>query len=407
MKLRTSLKYLKLRLLYYKILKGGESINLIKYVSDFVNPKKKYGGGTETIIANIKEEIFFKELAMYTAFSYIAAGLVKCEFKTFENGKEVKNKDYFTLNYSPNPNQTAAEFWYKVVEKMYKENEALVIPSNGNLYCADNFTVEEKPFLGDVFTNIQVGIVSLNKSYKADEVFRFKLENTDVKELIDGLYASYGKILAYAMRKYKKSNSNKYKLKISQVKAGDADFIKEFNENIKAQLKSFMENEDAVYPEFDGYELLEMTPKNNTKDSKEITEVRKDIFEMVAQAFKIPQSLMTGNITNLNEVVKTLITFGIDPVANTIENELTRKPGYDHWKAGNYIKVDTSKINHIDVLDVADKVDKLISSGTFCVDEIRDILGHEALGTEFGTTHFITKNYDTAERSLKGDDLNK
>lgn len=372
-----------------------------------MNPKKKYGGNTDTIIANIKEEIFFKELAMYTAFSYIAAGLAKCEFKTFEKGQEVKNKEYFTLNYSPNPNQTATEFWYKVVEKMYIENEALVIPLNGNLYCADNFTVEERPISGDLFTNIQIGIETLNTSYTADKVFYFKLENTDVKELIDGLYASYGKVLAYAMKKYKKSNSNKYKLKIAQTKAGDAEFLEEFNSNIKEQLKTFLENDEAVYTEFDGYELLEMTPKTNVKDSKEITELRKDIFELVAQAFKIPLSLMTGNITNLNEVVKALITFGIDPVAKTIEKELTRKPGYNHWKAGNYTKVDTSKINHIDVLDVADKVDKLISSGTFCVDEIRYILGHEGLGTEFGTTHFITKNYDTAERSLKGDDLNK
>lgn len=306
------------------------------------------------------------------------------------------------LNLSPNINETSTEFWYKVVEKMYRENEALVIESNGCLYCADSYTTEEFPMLGNKYSNIQIGPLALDKTYKANEVFVFKLENSDVKKLIDGLYASYGKVLAYAIKKYKKSNSMKYKLKISQTKAGDIDFQKEFEENITVQLKSFMENEDAVYPEFDGYELTDISPKSNTKDTKEITELRKDIFNMVAQAFKIPESLMTGNITNLNEVVKSLITFAIDPPATAIEQELTRKQGFTKWKKGNYIKVDTSKINHIDILDVADKVDKLISSGTFCIDEVRNILGQEKLNTEFSKTHFITKNYETAENSLKG-----
>lgn len=285
---------------------------------------------------------------------------------------------------------------------MYRENEALVIEDKGNLYCADNYTTEEFPMLGNKYSNIQIGTLSLDKTYSADKVFLFKLENSDVKKLIDGLYASYGKVLAYAIKKYKKSNSMKYKLKISQTKAGDKEFQKEFEENIKGQLKSFLENDEAVYPEFDGYELIDVSPKSNTKDSKEITELRKDIFDMVAQAIKLPQSLMTGNITNLNEVVKSLITFGIDPLATTIEQELTRKQGYIEWSKGNYIKVDTSKINHIDILDVADKVDKLISSGTFCIDEVRNILGQEKLNTEFSKTHFITKNYETAENSLKG-----
>ena len=114
--------------------------------------------------------------------------------------------------------------------------------------------------------------------------------------------------------------------------------------------------------------------------------------------------MMLGNITNMQEIVKVFLTFCIDPIADMISEELTRKMyRYEGWLKGCYIKVDTSKINHVDILDIAEKVDKLISSGTCCIDEVRDIIDLEALNTEFSKTHFITKNYDTVENRLKGD----
>ena len=132
------------------------------------------------------------------------------------------------------------------------------------------------------------------------------------------------------------------------------------------------------------------------------------MFEIVAQAFQIPVSLMLGNITNMNEIVKVFLTFCIDPIADMISEELTRKTcgDYDNWAKGNYIKVDTSTINHIDILDVAEKADKLIASGTCCIDEVRSIIGFDRLNTEFSQQHFITKNYDTVENRLIGDGKN-
>ena len=118
---------------------------------------------------------------------------------------------------------------------------------------------------------------------------------------------------------------------------------------------------------------------------------------------------MTGNITNVNDIVKSFITFAVDPVTALIGKELTRKQGNDYevsyleWKKGNYFKVDTSKINHIDILEVAEKIDKLIASGFMCIDDVRDITDVDKLNTDFGKTHFITKNYDTIENRLKGE----
>lgn len=52
---------------------------------------------------------------------------------------------------------------------------------------------------------------------------------------------------------------------------------------------------------------------------------------------------------------------------------------------------------HIDIFEIAEKIDKLIASGTYCIDELRKKLGETELGTEEAKTHFITKNYTKME----------
>ena len=390
-------------------------INFVEFVKDFLNPKTKIGGknvveDSDIDLSNIKSQIYFKEVALYTAISYIANAISKCEIKTFVKGKEVKEEEYFILNYSANLNENSSLFWHKVIEKILysSKGEALVIVGRDKkLYCADDYTVDELPMLGNRYRNIRIGTLSLDRSYRIDEVFLFRLENMQVKKIIDGLHENYSELLTCAIKNYKKSNSNKYKLKLDEVEVGDEDFNEVFESIIKEQLKSFIESEISVYPEYQGQTLEDITPKNSSKDAADILSIKKDIFETTAQAIKIPQSLMLGNITNMKEVMNTFITNVIDPYAKMIERELTRKEGYQSWKEGNYAKVDTSKINHIDILDVAEKLDKLISSGTTCIDETRALIDMEALNTDFSKTHFITKNYDTIENRLKGGENNE
>ena len=85
-----------------------------------------------------------------------------------------------------------------------------------------------------------------------------------------------------------------------------------------------------------------------------------------------------------------------------IGEEFTRKYySYEEWKAGNRVKVDTSCINHIDIFEVADKVAKIISSGAMNIDQVRERLGENALGTEFSMAYWMTKNFALAEDMLK------
>lgn len=371
---------------------------------DFLgNARDQEGNIVENVIEEKVQEIYYKELAIQTAISLIANAIAKCEIKVYENNQEVKNKAYYLLNVSPNVNENSSQLWHKAIEKMVYNKESIIVDISNSLHCVDSYTYDEYPIKGHIYKGITIGNLQLNKVFKSEEILRLQLNNTHIKKLVDGLYEQYGELLAYAAKSYKKSNGTKYKLSLDQVKASDENFQKTYKEVVQKQLKDFMENDNSVYPQFKGYDLQYIDTKTSTKDSSDFRNLRKDIFEIVAQAFQIPVSLMLGNITNMNEIVKVFLTFCIDPIADMLSEEISRKWyfGFDKWNKGNYVKVDTSTINHIDILDVAEKVDKLISSGTLNRDEVREVIGYPEVDDEFGKTYFMTKNFETVENMVK------
>lgn len=354
------------------------------------------------ITQKLLDQLAFKELALYIGISYIANTLSKCEFKTYENGEEVQNKLYYMLNVSPNPNENSSQFINKFIENYYYQGHSLIVPHNDMIYCADSFDIDESnPLKENMFYNATFGCQQLKKKFKASDVFYFKLDNQNVKCLIDSLYMQYGEVISQALATYKRTNGTKYKLILENYKAGDAQFNQIFNTVLKEQLKTFLENENAVYPQFKGTDLQEFTSKSSMKDTSDIISMRKEIFEVTAQALKIPLPMMLGNITNMNEIVKVYLSICIDPQADMIGEELTRKYySYEEWKAGNYIKVDTSCINHVDILEVADKIYNAIGSGCANIDDMRKRLGWKPLGTDFSKQFFLSKNFVPAEEML-------
>ena len=346
-------------------------------------------------------QVYYKELAIQTAISLIANAVAKCEMKVFSKNEEVQNKTYFELNIQPNKNENSSQLWHKAIEKMIYEGECIIVNVAEELHVADSYHVEEYPILGNVYKGITIGNLQLDRVFKCHEVFRLKLNDKNIKNLLDGLSSDYEELLELAIKKYKSSNQQKYVLELENIKANDANFQKAYREVVQQQLKDFMENDNAVYPQFRGYKLTDVT-NNKSVSSTDFKEIRKDMFEIVAQAFQIPIDLMFGNVDNLDEVVSTFLTFCIDPIADMLSEELTRKiyGNFESWKKGNYIVVNTSAIQHIDVLDIADKADKLIASGTCSIDEVRKIIGFNALNEDYSTIHFMTKNYDTAENML-------
>lgn len=364
--------------------------------------KKIFDAPTSPVAVETLKELSFRELALHIAISYIANTLSKCEIKTYKDGEEVREKLYYMLNISPNANENSSQFINKFIERYYYNGEALLVPHNDMILCADSFDVDEtNPLKEFIYSNVTFGTNQVKRKYKASEVFHLKLDNQNVRSLVDLLYSQYGEIMNLALQTFKRTNGRKYKLILEQYRAGDPDFAEVFNNVIRDQLKTFIENDNAVYPQFKGMDLQEFGSASPS-DSNDIIAIRKEVFETTAQAFKIPLSMMYGNITNMNEIVKVYLSICIDPLADMIGEELTRKYySFDEWKRGCYIEVDTTCINHIDILEVADKVDKLVGCGVGNIDEVRNRIGWKPLNTEFSQSYFMTKNYALAEEVLK------
>lgn len=374
-------------------------INVRDFLDKYIIKRTKIGG---TVTIEVPEELYYMEMALYTGVSLIGNAISKCEIKTYKNGVEIKEEDYFTLNYSPNVNENAAKFWHKVINKMIRERRALVVEINGKLFCADDWGVKEENVLyGNIYENVRVDNFVFGKTFSAREVYLFEMDNEDIGAIITGVYSSFGKVLSSALKSYRRGKGQKLKLILDETKAGDEEFNSLFKEYLEEDLKKFMESENALYPEYKGYELRRMDKEENVATAEDVISIKNDLFDSVGKALKIPQSLMEGNVNNTKEVVKAFLTFGVDPIADMISETLTKRGGYQNFAKGNYYKVCTNKINHIDLFDIAQGMEKLIASGGFSIDEVRKEADYQEKGEEWSKIHWMTKNYETIEEMLK------
>ena len=90
-----------------------------------------------------------------------------------------------------------------------------------------------------------------------------------------------------------------------------------------------------------------------------------------------------------------------------IAEEINRKRyGMSAVLGGTYLRVDTTTIQHTDLLAQSASVEKLVSSGVFSVNDILRKLGEPTIPESWADEHFITKNFSTIQDYLKGVDGN-
>ena len=132
------------------------------------------------------------------------------------------------------------------------------------------------------------------------------------------------------------------------------------------------------------------------------------MIQTTANAFNMPTSIAIGNVQDTSKAIDEFLTFCIDPLIRILEAEITRKSFTQSQVInGSYVKFDTTAIKHIDLLDVATAIDKLISSGCFTINDIRKTIGADEIDEPWANQFFMTKNYSAIEdlvNQLKGGD---
>lgn len=358
---------------------------------------------TEEEFFNIMSEIQIRELAFWSNVNLVARAVSKCEFKTYVGGKEVQEREYYLWNYEPNKNQNSSTFLQKMICQLYRNNECLVVEQNGQLLVADSFFKQEYALRDNIFTGVTVGDFTFNRSFSMPEVLYFSLAEKDIRKIINAIYESYGKLIAYSMKSYQRSRGNRGVLDYQTIAPGDKAAKDAFDDLMNNRFKKFFESNNAVLPLPKGYTYTDIGSKTYSNETtRDIRALVDDISDFTARGFGIPPAIPRGDVTGLSDVVDLLLTFCIDPLTEMIAEEINRKRnGYEGLKRGIYMEIDTRTIKHIDILSVSTAIDKLISSGVYCVNDIRKMTGEPVIDEDWANKHFITKNYSEIEELLK------
>ena len=359
---------------------------------------------TDEDVQQAVSELYLKELAFWTCVNKIANALSKCEFKTYYKNVEKKEKEWYRWNVEPNQNQNATAFINKLIGTLYRKNEALVVEINGNIYVADAYQKERYALHDYQFKNVLIDDYTLSDTFYMSDVFFFELNSKDVKRYIDNMNATYSKLMSCAFKAYQKSRGSRRILNISAMAQQAQNFDETFETLMSEHFANFFKKDNAVLPLFDGYSYQDISQNSktySTENTRDIKALADDTFEFTARAFSFPPSLAKGDVQDTSKAVDELLTFVIDPLAKMITQEINRKEGgYINFSQGNYVRIDTTTVKHIDIFDIATPIDKLISCGAFSVNDILELLGKPRIDEDWANQHIITKNYANVEDVL-------
>ena len=361
------------------------------------------------VCQKLASEIMIRELAFNMVVNKISSTLSKCKVNVYYNGKRAKDEEWYRWNIQPNVNQSANQFWSKLIYYLYNYNEALVITRGNELYVADSYVKnEDYAFFEHTFTGVTINGYALNKTYRMSEVFYFELNNRNIRNYLNGTLQLYSELINAAYSSYLVANGNKGVLKIDQFAENSEDFTEQFNQLLNEDFKTFFSNANAVLPLYEGFEYSQLDNKGTQSTTRDFKALLDDVISMTANAFNVPSSIANGTVQDTSKAIDEFLTFCIDPLIEMLTDEMNRK-SFSLYQIinGYYFKFNTLAIKHIDILDIANAIDKLLSSGFTCINDLRVLIGLDPIDEEWANQFFMTKNYAPIEEllnALKGGD---
>ncbi len=347
--------------------------------------------------------VYMKKLAIDTCVAFLGRTISQSEFRIRSDGELVKNELYYRLNVRPNKNMTASTFWQTVVQKLIYDNECLIIQADDDdLLIADNFKHNQFAVYEDTFTEVEVKDFKFRRSYLQSEVIHLRYTNESLAPLIDGLFADYGDLFGRILSAQKRKHQIRGTVDIDTATSKDRAKMSKLQSYINSMYKSFGEKDIAIVPQQPGFAFTETSSGGSGAGQSvdEINKVTNGFLDQVATVIGIPASLLHGDMADVEKQTKNFMLFTVNPFLKKITDEgnykfLTK----DQYLNGD--KIEAKAISYNSLFDIADKIDKIISSGAFSANEVREEAGREKSDDPNLDKHYITKNY-TEIGSLEG-----
>lgn len=354
------------------------------------------------------QELQLRTLAFQICVNMIANAIGRCEVRTYKNGKEVKEAEYWRWNVEPNNNQNSTAFWHKLVEQLYKHNEALIVEvgtrsTRPGLCVADTFSLESRRAVEhNKYSGVTVGDTQYSKTFDEKDVLHIVLNNSDIKVVLDGIAEAYAKAHRAALDAFNWGNGKHMKVSVGQIPSGEEDFEQKFMKMLNDQVKPFFGDGNTILPEFDGYTYSDLSLGSSlAAKSSDVNAMAEEVFNLTAQAFLIPVVLSNGKVEQTKDAHTRFLTDVIDPLCDQLAEEGNRKIyGYDEWADGTYMMVDSSAIIHFDIFGNAANIEKLVGSGAYSVNDVLRAAGHATISEPWADQHYMTKNIGTVQEVL-------
>ena len=354
------------------------------------------------------EEYRLRELAFHVCVNMIANAVGKCEFLTFREGKPLREKEYWLWNVEPNVNQNSTAFLHKLIYQLYSQNEALVIATRHRsgeemLVVAEDFHQEHSyPQKRNEYTQVRVGEVTYQKTFRENEVLHFRLHHQNVRPVLDAMTGAFTRMLQLAEKNYRWGAGKHMKVHVSQTSQGDEDSQAQLREILEKQVKPFFNSDSALLPEFDGYDYQGFPEKAAAPTTRDIRSLADDIFDFTARGLLIPPVLIFGDVAGTQDAMTRWLTTCIDPLCDQLQEEINRKRyGRELFSQGSYLQIDTTTILHFDMFQNAAAVEKLIGSGAFSIDDVLAAAGKPVIGEPWSKAHWLTLNISPIEEAAR------
>ncbi|WP_378210013.1 phage portal protein [Anoxybacteroides rupiense] len=347
---------------------------------------------------------YLKKMALETCVNFIGRTISQSDFRFMENGKRQLNDWHYLLNIRPNTDQSAADFWQKFIHRLICENEVLVIlTDNNDLLIADSFTRVEYAVYPDIFKDVMVKDYTFQRAFRMDEVIYITYNNEKLTEFMDGMFGDFADLFSRMIETSMRANQIRGIVSIDSTQALNQENQTKLQKFIDKLFNAFKNNPVAIVPKLKGFEYDEVSNgSNNGKSIEELTKLKKSLIDDVANILGIPNALIHGELSDYETSIKAYVKFCIGPLIKKIEDELNAKLlTKEEYLKGSRIEV--KGVTEKDPLDVAEAVDKLVASGAFNRNEVREMVGYEKSDNPALDEFVITKNYQSAGAVEGGD----
>lgn len=147
----------------------------------------------ETITIEL-EKLNIAKLAVEKAETMIAKAIAKSDI-LIQTQSEDKRKYEYRLNVQPNDNENGTYFWTKVVKKLLREGEVVIIRIGEKYYRVQSFQESDNVMTGRLYSNITIEAAekqySLFKTFLSGDVIHLRYDNSKIRVLLNSVLSQY------------------------------------------------------------------------------------------------------------------------------------------------------------------------------------------------------------------------